>query len=68
MPRSDIDEAGSQASVTALRAADPTLARLIDGLAPDWPGLAYFTVFAVICVAFGYWWFAKTRKNFADVI
>ena len=41
---------------------------LIDGLPPDWPGLAYFTIFALISFAFGYWWFAKTRKNFADVI
>ena len=41
---------------------------LIEGLAPDWPGLAYFTAFAMVCFLFGYWWFAKTRKNFADVI
>jgi lipopolysaccharide transport system permease protein len=41
---------------------------LIDGLPPDWSGLAYFTIFAIISFAFGYWWFAKTRKNFADVI
>ncbi|MEO8434560.1 MAG: ABC transporter permease [Pyrinomonadaceae bacterium] len=41
---------------------------LIDGLAPDWPGLAYFTVFAIVSFGFGYWWFARTRKNFADVI
>lgn len=41
---------------------------LIEGSAPDWSGLAYFTVFALVCFVFGYWWFAKTRKNFADVI
>jgi len=41
---------------------------LIDGLAPDWPGLAYFTLFAIVSFGFGYWWFARTRKNFADVI
>jgi len=41
---------------------------LIEGSAPDWPGLAYFSVFAFVCFLFGYWWFAKTRKNFADVI
>ena len=41
---------------------------LIEGAAPDWTGLAYFTIFAVACFVFGYWWFAKTRKNFADVI
>jgi lipopolysaccharide transport system permease protein len=41
---------------------------LIEGASPDWPGLAYFTAFALVCFVFGYWWFAKTRKNFADVI
>ena len=41
---------------------------LIEGVAPDWPGLAYFTAFALLCFVFGYWWFAKSRKNFADVI
>jgi lipopolysaccharide transport system permease protein len=41
---------------------------LIEGTAPDWPGLAYFTAFALVSFFFGYWWFARTRKNFADVI
>jgi lipopolysaccharide transport system permease protein len=41
---------------------------LLDGLAPEWQGLAYFTVFALVSFFFGYWWFARTRKNFADVI
>ena len=41
---------------------------LLEGAAPDWPGLAYFTVFALVSFVFGYWWFARTRKNFADVI
>lgn len=41
---------------------------LIEGSPPDWPGLAYFTLFAIALFLFGYWWFAKTRKNFADVI
>jgi len=40
----------------------------LEGLAPDWRGLAYFTVVAVIVFVIGYWWFARTRKNFADVI
>lgn len=40
----------------------------IDGTAPDWPSLAYFAVFALVVFVFGYWWFAKTRRNFADVI
>jgi homopolymeric O-antigen transport system permease protein len=41
---------------------------LIEGASPDWVGLSYFTALAVVCFIFGYWWFAKTRKNFADVI
>lgn len=41
---------------------------LIEGSPPDWPGLAYFTAFALASFLFGYWWFARTRKNFADVI
>ena len=41
---------------------------LIEGTMPDWSGLAYFTIFAILSFLFGYWWFARTRKNFADVI
>src|SRR4051812_37618954 len=41
---------------------------ILDGLLPDWTGLGYFAAFAVLCFLFGYWWFARTRKNFADVI
>ena len=40
----------------------------LEGTAPDWSSLAYFTAFAVVLFVFGYWWFAKTRRNFADVI
>jgi lipopolysaccharide transport system permease protein len=40
----------------------------LDGLGPDWSGLAYFTIIAIVTFVFGYWWFARTRKNFADVI
>lgn len=40
----------------------------LDGMLPDWSGLGYFAVVAVIVFVFGYWWFARTRKNFADVI
>lgn len=40
----------------------------LDGLAPDWRGLAYFSAIALVVFVFGYWWFARTRKNFADVI
>lgn len=41
---------------------------ILDGSLPDWHGLAYFTAFAIVSFVFGYWWFARTRKNFADVI
>jgi lipopolysaccharide transport system permease protein len=41
---------------------------IMEGVAPDWHGLAYFSAFAVIAFLFGYWWFARTRKNFADVL
>jgi lipopolysaccharide transport system permease protein len=41
---------------------------VLDGVAPDWRGLAYFVAFGVILFVSGYWWFARTRKNFADVI
>jgi lipopolysaccharide transport system permease protein len=40
----------------------------LDGVAPDWRGLAYFTAVALVVFFVGYWWFARTRKNFADVI
>ena len=41
---------------------------MLEGAQPDWRGLAYFTGFALVVFIFGYWWFARTRKNFADVI
>ncbi len=40
----------------------------LEGLPPDWRSLGYFAVFAAVLFVFGYWWFARTRKNFADVI
>ena len=41
---------------------------ILEGTSPDWTGLAYFSAFAVVSFLFGYWWFARTRKNFPDVI
>jgi lipopolysaccharide transport system permease protein len=41
---------------------------ILEGASPDWTGLAYFTLFAIAVFVCGYWWFARTRKNFADVI
>lgn len=40
----------------------------LEGINPDWNGMAYFFVFSIIVFCAGYWWFARTRKNFADVI
>jgi lipopolysaccharide transport system permease protein len=40
----------------------------LDGAPPDWRGLAYFTAVAIVVCLVGYWWFARTRKSFADVI
>ena len=40
----------------------------LEGAAPDWRGLAYFSAVAVVLFIFGYWWFARTRKGFADVV
>ena len=40
----------------------------LEGVAPDWRGLVYFTAFAIAIFLFGYWWFARTRKGFADVV
>jgi lipopolysaccharide transport system permease protein len=41
---------------------------LIESLPPDWAGLGYFTLIALAVFFLGYWWFARTRKNFADVV
>jgi lipopolysaccharide transport system permease protein len=41
---------------------------LLEGSPPDFAGLAYFAALALCAFALGYWWFARTRKNFADVI
>jgi lipopolysaccharide transport system permease protein len=41
---------------------------MLEGAAMDWAGFAYFSLFAIVVFAFGYWWFARTRKNFADVV
>jgi len=41
---------------------------IIEGTAPDWSGLAYFLAFGIVIFVIGYWWFARSRKNFADVV
>lgn len=40
----------------------------LDGAPPDWQGLAYFAGVGLVVFIFGYWWFARTRKSFADVV
>jgi lipopolysaccharide transport system permease protein len=41
---------------------------LLEGSMPDWPGLMVTFVFALVCFIFGYWWFERTKKAFADVL
>lgn len=41
---------------------------ILDGTAPDFAGLTYFAVIAVVVFIGGYFWFARTRRGFADVI
>lgn len=41
---------------------------LLEGKMPDWRGLAFTTLFALICFGVGYWWFERTKKAFADVL
>lgn len=40
----------------------------LEGVAPAWSSLAYVAVVGLVLFVFGYWWFAKSRRNFADVI
>lgn len=41
---------------------------ILDGTAPDFAGLAYFAAVATVVFIGGYFWFARTRRGFADVI
>ena len=41
---------------------------MLEGAPPDFHGLLYVTALALAAFLLGYWWFARTRKNFADVI
>ena len=41
---------------------------MLEGAPPDWHGLLYVTALSLAAFLLGYWWFARTRKNFADVI
>jgi len=41
---------------------------LILGRTPDWGGLGAYTLISLLVMWFGYAWFQKTRKGFADVL
>lgn len=41
---------------------------LLEGKVPDWRGLGFTMAFGLICFTFGYWWFQRTKKAFADVL
>jgi len=41
---------------------------LIFGNVPDWSGLVVALVVSTSISAFGFWWFQRTRRGFADVI
>ena len=41
---------------------------LVLGHLPNWSGLGLYTIMAALFAAFGFWWFQRTRRGFADVI
>jgi lipopolysaccharide transport system permease protein len=41
---------------------------LLEGRMPDWRGLGLTLACALVCFVFGYWWFERTKKAFADVL
>ena len=41
---------------------------LLEGRMPDWSGLSFTLTVAVVFFVFGYWWFERTKKAFADVL
>jgi lipopolysaccharide transport system permease protein len=47
---------------------EETRAVAIFGQMPDWKGLVLYLIGASLVAWFGYAWFQKTRKGFADVI
>lgn len=49
-------------------AVEQARAVVLYGNAPDWPGLAVFTMTGATLAWLGYAWFQKTRKGFADVM
>ncbi|HYE72374.1 MAG TPA: ABC transporter permease [Blastocatellia bacterium] len=41
---------------------------ILEGRMPDWKGLGLTLGFGLLCFVFGYWWFERTKKAFADVL
>lgn len=41
---------------------------LVWGRAPDWIGLAVYSLISLMVAWMGLWWFQKTRKGFSDVL
>lgn len=41
---------------------------VIWGKAPDWIDLLVYFLLAALCARFGFWWFQRTRRAFADVL
>jgi len=41
---------------------------LIWGRSPDWRGWIIYVAVSLVIAWFGFWWFQKTRKGFADVL
>jgi lipopolysaccharide transport system permease protein len=41
---------------------------LLKGRASDWWGLGVTMAFAIVCLVFGYRWFQKPKKAFADIL
>ncbi len=41
---------------------------VIWGRMPNWSGLILYLLISLVILWFGFWWFQKTRKGFADVL
>lgn len=47
---------------------EQTRSLVMFGQPPAWQALAMYTLVALVVMAFGYWWFQRTRDGFADVL
>ena len=41
---------------------------ILDGTMPPWPDLAQVGLWSLAFIALGWWWFARTKASFADVL